>query len=302
MNGFLLNVLAKKNRHLTSGVSLLFKKTSKLFCLLACLWMAGGLLQPLHAQSAPPSDEFEMLMEKIRQDFVSNPDIEKSLAKYNEKDGSFADVDYASEQRTNWPPLAHVDRISRFVFAYTNPANRHYREADLYDKIVKGLEYWHARNPHCNNWWYNQIAEPQKLGVLLIQMRVGEKQLLAELEAKILERIRQDGGNPAKWTGANRTDIALHWIYRSCLSRDAEDLAFAMDNVYNPVVYTTGEGFQFDNSNFQHGTQLYIGGYGDEILKGVTQVAMYARGTRFAMPSEKIDLISKFMRETYYAA
>ena len=73
MNGFLLNVLAKKNRHLTSGVSLLFKKTSKLFCLLACLWMAGGLLQPLHAQSAPPSDEFEMLMEKIRQDFVSNP-------------------------------------------------------------------------------------------------------------------------------------------------------------------------------------------------------------------------------------
>ena len=94
MNGFLLNVLAKKNRHLTSGVSLLFKKTSKLFCLLACLWMAGGLLQPLHAQSAPPSDEFEMLMEKIRQDFVSNPDIEKSLAKYNEKDGSFADVDY----------------------------------------------------------------------------------------------------------------------------------------------------------------------------------------------------------------
>lgn len=301
MNGFLSNVLAKKNRHLTSGVSLLFKKTSKLFCLLACLWMAGGLLQPLHAQSAPPSDEFEMLMEKIRQDFVSNPDIEKSLAKYNEKDGSFADVDYASEQRTNWPPLAHVDRISRFVFAYTNPANRHYREADLYDKIVKGLEYWHARNPHCNNWWYNQIAEPQKLGVLLIQMRVGEKQLPAELEAKILERIRQDGGNPAKWTGANRTDIALHWIYRSCLSRNAEDLAFAMDNVYNPVVYTTGEGFQFDNSNFQHGTQLYIGGYGDEILKGVTQVAMYARGTRFAMPSEKIDLISKFMRETYYA-
>lgn len=85
------------------------------------------------------------------------------------------------------------------------------------------------------------------------------------------------------------------------LQRNAEDLAYALENVYNPVVYTTKEGFQHDNSNFQHGQQLYIGGYGDEILKGVTQVAMYTRGTRFAMPQDKLELISKFMRETYYA-
>ena len=45
---------------------------------------------------------------------------------------------------------------------------------------------------------------------------------------------------------------------------------------------------------------MYIGGYGDEILKGVTQVAIYTRGTRFAMPQERLNLISKFMRETYY--
>lgn len=60
-------------------------------------------------------------MQKIRQDFVSNnPSIDGSLAKYNEQDGSFNDVDYASEQMTNWPPLIHVERISDFVFAYTN--------------------------------------------------------------------------------------------------------------------------------------------------------------------------------------
>src|SRR5699024_386860 len=140
---------------------------------------------------------------------------------------------------------------------------------------------WHERNPWCHNWWYNQIAEPQKLGVLLIQMRTGARQLPEELEKKILDRIRKDGGDPAKWTGANRTDIALHWIYRSCLSRNDKDLVYALENVYNPIVYTTGEGFQHDNSYFQHGQQLYIGGYGDEILKGVTQVAMYTRGTRF---------------------
>lgn len=269
---------------------------------LVVLGMVIGLGIPAQAQNGLQSgDEFETLMQKIRQDFVANPAIDEALAKYNEQDGSFTDVDYASIQRTNWPPLVHVERISDFVFAYTNPKNKHFGEEALYDKIVKGLEFWHERNPWCHNWWYNQISEPQKLGVLLIQMRTGKKQLPADLEKKILDRVREDGGDPSKWTGANRTDIALHWIYRSCLQRNAEDLAYALENVYNPVVYTTKEGFQHDNSNFQHGQQLYIGGYGDEILKGVTQVAMYTRGTRFAMPQDKLELISKFMRETYYA-
>ena len=248
------------------------KKLSLLFGLILSGLCHFNLLQ---AQHISQENEFEALMQKIRQDFAQNPDITQGLEKYNVQDGSFTDVDYASIQRTNWPPLVHINRISDFVFAYTNPENRYYQDEDLYNKIEKGLEYWHERNPWCHNWWYNQIAEPQALGVLLIQMRTGKKQLPHELENKLLERIKKDGGNPAKWTGANRTDIALHWIYRACLSKDAETLEFALENVYNPVVYTTKEGFQHDNSNFQHGQQLYIGGYGDEILKGVTQVAIY---------------------------
>lgn len=246
------------------------------------------------------TNEFEMLMQKIREDFKKNPSIDEELKTYDTTEGKFTDVDYSSIQRTNWPPLVHIERLYDFAFAYTNSENKYYKDEELYNKIVKGLEYWHERNPWCHNWWYNQIAEPQKLGVLLIQMRTGERKVPLELENKILERMRTDGGNPAKWTGANRTDIALHLIYRSCLKEDSESLDFAMDNVYNPIVYATKEGFQYDNSNFQHGQQLYIGGYGDEILKGVTQVAMYAHGTRFAIPKEKLDLISKFMRETYY--
>lgn len=249
-------------------------------------------------------NEFEQLMQKIRQDFADNPSSDKiaeELKTYSEADGSFTDVDYASIQRTNWPPLIHIDRLYDFAFAYTNPQNSHYEDEALYNTIVKGLEYWHERNPWCHNWWYNQIAEPQRLGVLLIQMRTGKKQIPTELESKLLERIKKDGGHPAKWTGANRTDIALHWIYRACLQQDETDLETALENVYNPIVYTTKEGFQHDNSYFQHGQQLYIGGYGDEILKGITQVAMYTRGTRFAIPQEKLALVSKFMRETYYA-
>lgn len=271
---------------------------------LIVIFLIGGIL-PMKGSPAPTApdshNEFEILMKKIRIDFAQNPNIEKDLSKYNDTDGSFSDVDYASIQRTNWPPLTHIDRLYNFAFAYTNPRNKYYKNDSLFLKIQKGLEFWDARNPWCHNWWYNQIAEPQQLGILLIQMRTGEKRLPAELENKLLERIKKDGGHPAKWTGANRTDIALHWIYRSCLTENETDLTLAMENAYTPIAYTTKEGFQHDNSYFQHGQQLYIGGYGDEILKGVTQVALYTKGTKYAIPSDKLALLSKFMRGTYYS-
>ena len=114
-------------------------------------------------------------MEKIRKDFAQNPLIDEFLHKYDTAKGCFTDVDYSRRDRTNWEPLTHIDRLYDFAFAYTNPQNTYYQNEDIYNKIVKGLEYWYERNPNCNNWWYNQIAEPQKIGILLIQMRVGKK-------------------------------------------------------------------------------------------------------------------------------
>lgn len=254
---------------------------------------------PFTQASTQNQSDYEMFMEKIRNSTAHNPSIDKELTLFQEN-GSFSDIDYDDTQMTNWTPIKHVERLSDFVYAYTNPQNSYYQNEELYQKIVKGLEYWYNVDSESDNWWHNQISEPQKLGVLLIQMRIGKKQVPKELETKILKRIQETGGDPAKWTGANRTDIALHWIYRSCLTENETDLKTAIENVYNPIVYTTEEGFQHDNSYFQHGTQLYIGGYGDEIIKGVTQVASYALGTRYQLDKEKVELLSKFMRETYY--
>jgi chondroitin AC lyase len=273
-------------------------KTLTLATALSCT-MATGWASIFTQAPDQRNNDYEMFMEKIRNTTIKNPSIDKNLALFQEN-GSFSDIDYDDTQMTNWTPIKHIERLSDFVYAYTNGKNKYYQNEDLYQKIVKGLEYWYDVDSESDNWWHNQISEPQKLGVLLIQMRIGKKQIPQELETKILKRIQETGGDPAKWTGANRTDIALHWIYRSCLTQNEADLKTAIDNVFNPVVYTTEEGFQHDNSYFQHGEQLYIGGYGDEILKGVTQVASYALGTQYQLDKEKVELLSKFMRETYY--
>ncbi|WP_417130037.1 polysaccharide lyase 8 family protein [Phocaeicola sp.] len=273
-------------------------KTLTLATALSCT-MATGWASIFTQAPDQQNNDYEMFMEKIRNTTIKNPSIDKNLVLFQEN-GSFSDIDYDDTQMTNWTPIKHIERLSDFVYAYTNEKNKYYQNEDLYQKIVKGLEYWYDVDSESDNWWHNQISEPQKLGVLLIQMRTGKNQIPQALETKILKRIQETGGDPAKWTGANRTDIALHWIYRSCLTQNEADLKTAIDNVFNPVVYTTEEGFQHDNSYFQHGEQLYIGGYGDEILKGVTQVASYALGTQYQLDKEKVELLSKFMRETYY--
>ena len=246
------------------------------------------------------TDDFETFMKRIRNDNRRNPNIEQTFKTYNDADGSFTDIDYSRDDRTNWPPQQHLERVGKWSTAYTNPKSKWFGDDALYGRIVKALQFWQDRDPNCNNWWYNQIAEPQALGVILIQMRDGKRQVPKALETAILQRMRTDGGDPDKWTGANRTDICMHWMYRSCLERNDKDMEKAMRLIFDPVRYTTEEGFQHDGSYFQHGQQLYIGGYGEVILKCLTEVAMYARGTKYAMPDDKVQLVSRFMRETYY--
>ena len=110
--------------------------------LLVCGCFLGSM--SLSAEVTSGSD-FEILMQKIRQDFSKNPSIDEALSFYRE--GAFTDVDYESIQRTDWPPLVHLQRVSDFVFAYTNPENPYYADGRLFDKIQAGLELWHERNP-----------------------------------------------------------------------------------------------------------------------------------------------------------
>ena len=250
--------------------------------------------------AAAQTDDFETFMQRIRDDHRRNLNIDQSLKLYNDKEGSFTDIDYSRDDRTNWPPQKHLERLATWTSDYTNPKSKWFGDDTLYERIVKALQFWQDRNPNCNNWWYNQIAEPQALGEMLIQMREGKRQVPKALETAILQRMRTDGGDPEKWTGANRTDICMHWMYRSCLERNEKDMEKAMRLIFDPVRYTTEEGFQNDGSYFQHGQQLYIGGYGEVILKCLTQVAMYARGTKYALSDDKVQFISRFMRDTYY--
>lgn len=96
---------------------------------------------------------------------------------------------------------------------------------------------------------------------------LGKEKIPTDLFTTAVNRMRSNGGNPGAQAGANRVDVALHWMYRACLTDDADLLKEAMDYIYSTVVYTTrAEGIQYDNSFTQHGRQLHIGAYRGEYI------------------------------------
>lgn len=254
---------------------------------------------------------FDLIMQRIqeRHKAVNVSTVDNTYTKWYMQDllpdGSFANIDYTSTAQTNWNPLAHLDRMKYMVLSYTLPTSNFYQNEDLYNQIVSMLNFWYDKHPTSTNWYNQQIACPQRMGVILILMRSGAKQIPADLEAKLIQRMVDEGGRPdqsgSQGTGANKLDIATHWVYRGCLTQDEDVLSFGADQVYYPLFMTTDEGLQHDYSYHQHGSQIYIGSYGFSFVDGISSIADYMTGTPYEMSSEKLNYLSRFTREAYVA-
>ena len=213
-------------------------------------------------------------------------------------DGSWSDLTYTGDVPTN-----HLDRLKTMALAYTNSQSSLYGNVELYTAIVNGIQWWYDKNPDHSNWFYDQIAYPQRMGETLVLMRNGTKKLPVKLELNTLARMKSQGGAPdqsgSQGTGANKMNIAMHWIYRGCLTEDQAVLDKAVQQVFYPLGFTTGEGLQHDYSYLQHGLQLYIGGYGWDIVNVATRVALYTVETPYAQGNADLDNLGAFLRQAY---
>ena len=221
-------------------------------------------------------------------------------------DGSVTGITYSDKSQTSWKPLEHLDKLKSFVLAYTVEESSKYNNNATYSSIVKMLEYWYAQDPYSTNWYYNEIAVPQRLGILLIMMRTAPTPLPSELEANLVKRMKDRGSDPATSTngstGANKIDIAAHWVYRGCLTQDRAVLEKGITQAFLPLAFTTSEGIQHDYSYHQHGAQLYIGGYGSVVLQNIANLTQHLVGTSYAPTPEQLNALSLFVRKAYIPA
>lgn len=257
-------------------------------------------------------DQFEDIMNTVRnrnESGVSSTSIQTKVTSYlssfNSETGEFNDINYTSTALTNWEPIKHLERIETLALAYTKAGNSYYQSSDLYNNIIKALELWNKYHPTSSNWWNIKIAAPKSLGTLLIQMRYGLNKIPIDLENRLMEQMESDyaiGPNKLETEeGANLTDLATGFFYRACLRKDQAALNTALEYAFEPleIVSIDQEGIQHDNSFLQHGSQLYIGGYSEELIKGIINFALNTADTDYKLQGEKLTILSSFIRNTY---
>jgi len=222
-----------------------------------------------------------------------------SWLKQQQADGSWSDIDYKGRTLTMWTPSNHIKQLRTIAIAYTNPNSKYFQKKSCYQAVEKGLNYWYKEDPRSDNWFMQQISAPQCVGEILCLMYFGKEGLPSTLTQKLLQRMVAIGARPdqpgPKGTGANKMDIATHWLYRGALTHNDSVFKFGVQQMMAPISLTTNEGIQPDYSYHQHGSQLYIGGYGSVSLRQIPKLLLYLKGTAYYPPQQQIDIFTKFV-------
>lgn len=264
--------------------------------------LLAGLLWSVQV-CAQRADFFDLMMQRILDDRQSKmTDAIRTKAKeyaaMQDVDGSWKDIAYTETAITKWSAGRHFDRLLPMVMVYVEKGNSLYGDADLKTAIDKALTFWIQHDYKSDNWWHNEIAVPKAIGTTLIMLHFGKEPVSTDVRAAFIKRMER--GDPYAKTGANKSDIAMHYFYRALLTRDETLLTNSLEQLFYPVQLVDGkEGLQYDYSYLQHGPQLYIAGYGEEFLKGISTIMFYVRETPYAMPADKLAIFSRFLKDTY---
>ena len=257
------------------------------------LWaLAAVVFAATTALSQDKGDDMQVLKQRLVADWLARPADAKAVSawiKSQKADGSWPDVQYVHETRTNWRPAEHLGRLGRMARALKAPDSPLQNNAALRKALLAGLKLWFDKDPICPNWWYNEIGGPRELGQLML---IAEEDLPAEVKAIGIERLKR-----AKigMTGQNLVWLAINTAYRGLLAGDADLVDTAFDRIWGEITDDKDEGVQPDASFFQHGRQLYVGGYGHAFAGDASTLLALTRGTRFFPPQEKVAIVTRYL-------
>lgn len=209
-------------------------------------------------------------------------------------EGSWPDIQYTAQERSEWAAANHLDRVLRMAKSARILRDQGRPDAALESKINLALKYWTDHDYHNPNWWWNEIGVPMLLG------QVGNLMLPqippAELD-KIVAIMKRSDWRRVPWTGANLTWGVTIEIARGCIQNEPFTVAEGYFRMYDEIKVGSQlqDGIQQDDSFHQHGAQLYNGGYGLDFASDVARFISYAWGTKFQITPDKMALFTSYL-------
>jgi chondroitin AC lyase len=270
------------------------------------LWLIGVIVflcNQLPAQSS--ANDLDVIASRLIQ--ISLEELpenwEKSVREYIQsiqEDGSWADQDYSDTDRVHWKCGQHLQRLRLMAKAYRKESQPYYRDAQLREKIVKGLAFWIQKDPKNANWWHNEIGIPLNIGYIMLFVGPDVPRATTTAGIEIMKRTKWDGSgrkNLQPWTGQNLVWGTTIQIIRGCLESNSEIASPAFEAMWKEIqIANVGqEAIQADRSFHQHGPILYTGGYGAGFASDCAQFVVVADQTKFAAPKEKFDILMSYL-------
>ncbi|HEX2951142.1 MAG TPA: polysaccharide lyase 8 family protein [Armatimonadota bacterium] len=268
------------------------------------LWLLVSAV-PNRAQNIMPDADLATITQRINESSLKIDSSRLPLLQQTVKermatlqaDGHWADIDYTNQNRASWAPMQHLSYLYNMTQLYCLPGQALYGDEILKQKILVAYQYWLTRQLRCVNWWYNDIGCPLSLArtMLLCRDILSPSQLADGI--KYLDRYPWSAWPPSQSTGENLvwgTQIA---IMSGCLEPSADKVQKSIQRMLQEICITSGtlEGIKTDMSFYQHGTQLYSGGYGMGFAADCAFFAYLVHGTRFAFPKAQLDLLSSYV-------
>ncbi|MDP4290503.1 MAG: polysaccharide lyase family 8 super-sandwich domain-containing protein [Bacteroidota bacterium] len=201
----------------------------------------------------------------------------------------WADINYNDTEPAKWKVSNHLSRVRALVLAWADPRSNSYHSEILWNTISPALDHWLEKRYQSSNWWHNQIGVPQIMRDILIlaRERMTPDQLRQSLEVLNQHQVKGTGGNLV-WSA----DLGIHY---AALTNNGELLKKYSDMLVREIKVSTDEGIQPDYSFHQHGLRLEIYQYGKALLTNSVRLAWQLRGTPWAFPEPKVDILSDFV-------
>ncbi|MBK0379697.1 polysaccharide lyase family 8 super-sandwich domain-containing protein [Mucilaginibacter segetis] len=207
--------------------------------------------------------------------------LQTSLNKY----GQWPDINYESNANAYWQTGDHLDRVRYLSLAWANPLSTNYHSSELKVVIDRSLDHWLNKRYANSNWWFNEIGVPMLMRdiLVLLQDSLANRQFKDAME--VLNQFKVAG------TGANLTWSAELGFFYGLLSNNSVLMKNCRKHILNEIKIGTKEGIMPDYSFHQHGARLQIYHYGNAYLRNNIRIAWMLRGTKWAFPDVKIDLL-----------
>ncbi len=204
------------------------------------------------------------------------------------EDGSWQGINYENVSNTGFEHSMHLANMVDLSLAFNRQGTGYYQSERISRLVNRSMGFWVRHDFICENWWWNQIGTPQALVTVLLIM---DEHLDPDIRRQMLPIIgRAHLDAPGARPGGDRIKIAGIAARKALATEDAADFQRIIGVIGDEIRFHTGDrGMQHDYS-FHHRVDRVNNtvSYGRGYAAAFTEWAGYVKGTRYAIPIEKV--------------